>query len=56
MTVTEKPTYEEQVILNWYRARKAYAEDPTDESSRKLDEAEEALVQIGMDLNEGSRK
>lgn len=51
-TMTDEMTYEESIILKWYRARKDYKENPwTYARETAFQTAEELLVQIGMDLN-----
>lgn len=57
---TTEITYEEQAILNWHRARKAYI--ASGDSSVKVQQkrlnvfraTEEVLVAIGRDLNIGN--
>ncbi len=55
--MTDEMTYEEKCILEWYKARKAYTENPSlEELWSAFKDAEELLVQIGMDLNIGIKK
>lgn len=61
---TVEPTYEEQAILNWYRARMAFEGvrvagnnlTTTQKLLEDLGEAEQALINIGRDLNIGTTK
>ena len=50
--MTDEMSYEESIILKWYRARKEYKDHPwTYARETAFQDAEELLVQIGMDLN-----
>lgn len=59
--MADEMTYEEAAILNWYKTRKAYLETATGDEKhlevyKAYDAAEDALIQIGMDLNVGPKK
>lgn len=45
-------TYEEQAVLNWYKAKKAYMEDMLDPARAAVFRAaEDVLAQIAIDVN-----